>query len=158
MDPHPLDRVFVRDLLVRGVIGLNDWERRVEQDIVVNLVLYTDTRAAAAGDDPALILDYKAITKAVIAHVAVRAPLLVETLAEEIAALCLARGARRVTVTVEKPGAVRFARSVGVEITREGDRRGDGDGGGDVDGVGAGGGAFGGGVDGGGGGAPRDAG
>lgn len=120
-DPNTLalDRVFVRDLLVRGVIGLNDWERRVEQDIVVNLVLYTDTRAAAAGDDPARILDYKAITKAVIALVSTRAPLLVETLAEEIAALCLARGARRVTVGVEKPGAVRFARSVGVEITRE---------------------------------------
>lgn len=130
MDPHPLDRVFVRDLLVRGVIGLNDWERRVEQDIVVNLVLYTDTRPAAAGDDPALIIDYKAITKAVIAHVATRAPLLVETLAEEIAALCLAHGARRVTVGVEKPGAVRFARSVGVEITRARDGGGDGDGGG----------------------------
>lgn len=118
--PAALDRVFVRDLLVRGVIGLQDWERRVEQDILINLVLHTDIRRAAAGDDAAYIVDYKAVTKAVIAHAQTRAPLLVETLAEEIAALCLARGAARVTVRVEKPGAVRFARSVGVEITREG--------------------------------------
>ena len=116
--PAALDRVFVRDLLVRGVIGLHDWERRVEQDILINLVLYTDIRRAAASDDAAHIVDYKAVTKAVIAHAQTRAPLLVETLAEEIAALCLARGAARVTVRVEKPGAVRFARSVGVEITR----------------------------------------
>lgn len=116
--PAALDRVFVRDLLVRGVIGLHDWERRVEQDILINLVLYTDIRRAAEGDDAAHIVDYKSVTKAVIAHAQSRAPLLVETLAEEIAALCLARGAARVTVRVEKPGAVRFARSVGVEITR----------------------------------------
>lgn len=114
-----LDKVMIRDLLVRGVIGLNDWERTVEQDILINLTLFADTRAAGATDDPSHILDYKGVAKAVIAHVAANAPLLVERLAADVARLCLERGAERVTVRIEKPGAVRFARSVGVEITRD---------------------------------------
>lgn len=117
-DEDRLDSVIVRDLLVRGVIGLNDWERQVEQDILVNLVLGVDTRAAGAADDPSHILDYKAVTKAVVAHVAAHAPLLVERLAADVARICLEHGAERATVRIEKPGAVRFARSVGVEITR----------------------------------------
>ena len=118
MDDSNLDKVIISDLLVRGVIGLNDWERQVEQDILINLVLYADTRRAGATDDPAHILDYKGVAKAVMAHVAEHSPLLVETLAADVARLCLERGAMRVTVRIEKPGAVRFARSVGVEITR----------------------------------------
>lgn len=123
-DDSTLDKVIIRDLLVRGVIGLNEWERKVEQDILINLTLFTDTRAAGASDDPAHILDYKGVAKAVIAHAQASAPLLVERLAADIARICLERGAARVTVRVEKPGAVRFARSVGVEITRgRGDAR-----------------------------------
>ncbi len=137
IDDDRLDKVIIRDLLVRGVIGLNDWERHVEQDILINLVLYVDTRVAGRTDDPAGILDYKAVTKAVIAHVAEHAPLLVERLAADVARICLACGAERATVRVEKPGAVRFAKSVGVEITR---RRADfdGDDGDDLDDLGGG--------------------
>lgn len=113
------DRLLVRDLLLRGVIGLNDWERTVEQDILVNLELHTDIRAAAATDDPERILNYRTVTKAVMAHVAAARPLLVETLAEDIARICLEHGAVRAMVRVEKPGALRFARSVGVEIVRD---------------------------------------
>lgn len=123
-DAATLDKVMIRDLLVRGVIGLNEWERKVEQDILINLTLFTDTRPAGATDDPAHILDYKAVAKAVIAHAQSSAPLLVERLAADVARICLERGAERVTVRIEKPGAVRFARSVGVEITRgRGDAR-----------------------------------
>lgn len=119
MPPDARDRILVRDLLLRGVIGLNDWEREAEQDILVNLELFTDVRAAAAADDPDRIVNYRTVTKAVIAHVAASRPLLVETLAEDIARICLAHGAVRAVVRVEKPGALRFARSVGVEIVRD---------------------------------------
>lgn len=115
----PRDRLIVRDLLLRGVIGLNDWEREVEQDILVNLELFTDVRPAAATDDPTRILNYRTVTKAVVEHVASSRPLLVETLAEDIARICLRHGAERAVVRVEKPGALRFARSVGVEIVRD---------------------------------------
>jgi len=134
IDDDRLDKVIIRDLLVRGVIGLNDWERTVEQDILINLTLFVDTRAAGRTDDPAHILDYKAVTKAVLAHVAEHAPLLVERLAADVARICLVRGAEHVRVCIEKPGAVRFAKSVGVEITRSrGDFDGD-DSGGDAEG------------------------
>lgn len=113
------DRIIVRDLLLRGVIGLNEWEREAEQDILVNLELFTDARPAGATDDPERILNYRTVAKAVIAHVEGASPLLVETLAEDIARICLAHGAERAVVRVEKPGALRFARSVGVEIVRD---------------------------------------
>lgn len=115
----PRDKLIIRDLLVRGIIGLNDWEREAAQDILINLELYADVRAATAGDDPARILNYRTVAKAVIAHVEASRPLLVETLAEGIAAIALDHGAERVVVRVEKPAALRFARSVGVEIIRD---------------------------------------
>lgn len=112
------DRILVKDLLLRGVIGLNDWEREVRQDILINLVMDTDTRAAAAGDDEAEIVNYRTVAKEIIAHVESARPKLVETLAEDLARICLRHGAERVRVRVEKPGALRFASSVGVEIER----------------------------------------
>jgi dihydroneopterin aldolase/D-erythro-7,8-dihydroneopterin triphosphate epimerase len=114
------DRIVIKDLLLRGIIGLNDRERDKPQDIVVNITMETDVRAAGASDDPAGILNYRSVTKDVIAHVEAAEPLLVETLATGIARICVVdHGAARATVCVEKPGALRFARSVGVEITRD---------------------------------------
>lgn len=111
--------MVVRDLLVRGVIGIHDWERKTRQDVLVNLTVFCDTRAAAASDSIVDAVDYRALSKRVIEHVEKGAPKLVERLAEEIAALCFeAPAAERVRVRVEKPGAVRFAASVGVEIER----------------------------------------
>lgn len=112
------DRILVRDLLLRGIIGLNDWEREKPQDILINLTLDFDCHAAGASDDVADALNYRTLTKAVIAHVEASAHYLVEALAAEIARICLEHGAERALVRVEKPGALRFARSVGVEISR----------------------------------------
>lgn len=115
----PEDKILINDLLVRGILGVNDWERKQRQDITINLVLTTDVREAAATDDLALSVDYRTITKRVIEHVESSARFTVEALAEDIARLCLTEEAvSRVRVRVEKPGAVRFARSVGVELER----------------------------------------
>ncbi len=113
------DRILIRDLLVRGIIGVNDWEREKEQDILINLTVFCDTRAAAASDDVADALNYRTLTKAVIEHVQGSSHFLVEALAAAIARLAVVdHGADRVIVRVEKPGALRFAASVGVEIER----------------------------------------
>lgn len=117
--PRLRDRVVLRDLLVRGIVGVNDWEREQEQDVLVNVEVLTDTRAAGRSDDVADAFNYRTLAKAVIAHVESGKPQLVERLAEEIARIAVEQGAERVRVRVEKPGAVRFARSVGVEIERE---------------------------------------
>ena len=113
------DRILIRDLRVRGIIGLNDWEREKEQDILINLTLEVDCRAAGASDDVADTLNYRTLTKAVIAYAETSAHYLVEALAAGIARICLVDfAAERAVVRVEKPGALRFADSVGVEISR----------------------------------------
>ncbi len=114
------DRILIRDLLVRGILGVNDWEREQPQDILLNLTLFTDLRRAAASDDIADTVNYRTVTKKVLAHFEQTTRYTVEALAEDIARLCLEEpGVERVRVRVEKPGALRFARSVGVEIERE---------------------------------------
>jgi FolB domain-containing protein len=120
------DRILIRDLLVRGIVGINPEERRAKQDVVINLELTVDTRAAARSDDIAQAVNYRSVCKRVIEHVESSAPLLVERLAGDIARLVLAEFAvERVRVRVEKPGALRFARSVGVEIERAADEDGE---------------------------------
>jgi FolB domain-containing protein len=113
------DRILIRDLLVRGIVGINPEERRAKQDILVNLELWVDISAAAASDAIDSAVNYRTVCKRVIEHIETSAPLLVERLATDIARLVLAEfGVARVRVRVEKPGALRFARSVGVEIER----------------------------------------
>lgn len=119
-DGPPLDRIHVRDLTARCIVGVNPDERVNKQDVVVNLTLYADLRKAGRTDDLADTVDYKAVKKAVLELVEASSFMLVERLAETIAATCLAAdGVRRVRVLVEKPAALRFARTVGVEIVRE---------------------------------------
>ena len=114
-----MDEIFIRDLLIRGVIGISEKEREQPQDILVNITIYSDISAAAKSDDVNDSVNYRTVAKKVLAHVESIKRYTVEALAEDIAGLCLAEpGAERVRVTVEKPGAVRFSRSVGVTITR----------------------------------------
>lgn len=114
------DLIHIKDLLLRGVIGVNDWEREVRQDILINITLTADLRPAAASDDIADTVNYKTVTKRIIAHVETNEPFTVEKLAEDLANICLDEpGVLRARVKVEKPGALRFASSVGVEIERE---------------------------------------
>ena len=114
------DKILIKNLVARGIIGLNEWERKKKQDILVNLEIRTDIRAAGQKDDVGGTVNYRTIAKAVIALVEESSFFLVEALATEIARLILEHaGVESVKVRVEKPGAVRFARSVGVEIERE---------------------------------------
>jgi dihydroneopterin aldolase/D-erythro-7,8-dihydroneopterin triphosphate epimerase len=113
------DQIQIKDLLLRTIIGINAEERRARQDVLINIVLHADTRAAGASDDIDDAVNYRTITKRVIKLVEESQFYLVEKLAAEIAATCLEDPrVEAVTVRVEKPGALRFARSVGVEIHR----------------------------------------
>lgn len=113
------DKIIIKNLLLRGIIGINDWEREKRQDILVNLTLFTDMHTAGLTDSADDILNYRTITKAVIEYVENSQHYLVEALATEIARICVVEhGVPRVIVRVEKPGALRFAESVGVEIER----------------------------------------
>jgi FolB domain-containing protein len=115
-----LDRIHIRDLLARCIVGINPDERVNKQDVVVNLTLYADLRRAGISDNIADTVDYKAVKQAVLGLVEGSSFKLVERLAEAIASACLAQpGVRKVRVLVEKPAALRFARTVGVEIFRE---------------------------------------
>ncbi len=113
------DRIEIKDLLLRTIIGINSDERRERQDVLINLTLYTDTRTAGRSDELRDTLDYRALTKRVIAMVEESRFYLVERLAAAVAGVCLEDArVERVTVSVEKPGALRFTRSVGVTIDR----------------------------------------
>lgn len=113
------DKVLVKDLLIRGIVGINPEERVKKQDILINLVLFTDVSRAADSDDIEDAVNYKSITKRVIQHVEESADFLVEKLVSDIARIILTEfQVKRAIVRVEKPGALRFAQSVGIEIER----------------------------------------
>jgi FolB domain-containing protein len=115
-----MDKIIISDLLVRGIIGINDSERVNEQDILINITLQADTRPAGLSDTLTESVNYRTVAKAVIAHAQSAKRFTVEALAEDIAVICLEQpGVQVATVRVEKPGAVRYARSVGVEIERK---------------------------------------
>ncbi len=117
-----MDRVIIKNLLARGILGIRDWERKRPQDILINVTLFTDTRRAAETDNINDCADYSAVAKKVQAHAESAGRFTVEALANDLAGICLGeRNVRNVIVRVEKPGAVRFAESVGVEIERSRD-------------------------------------
>ena len=115
-----MDKILIRDLQVEGIIGIHPEERVQKQPLLINLVLYGDTRPAGQTDDINQAMNYQALSEAVIAHVAGGAPLLVERLAEEIATLLfqLTPLVQKVRVRIEKPAALAYTRTVGVEIVR----------------------------------------
>jgi len=114
-----MDKIFITDLIARGIIGINEWERKNPQEILINIEISTDIREAAEKDNVSKSVNYRTVAKKVQAHAESAARLSVEALATDLARLCLDEpGAQKVRVRVEKPGAARFARSVGVEIER----------------------------------------
>jgi FolB domain-containing protein len=116
-----MDKIIIKNLLLRSIIGLNPDERVNKQDILINMVLYADIREAGAADDINASVNYKAVTKRVITHVEESSDLLVEKLVTDLARLILSEfpNVQRAQVRVEKPGALRFTESVGIEIERE---------------------------------------
>ncbi len=114
-----LDAIQIEGLLVRCIIGVTADERRDRQDVVIDLTLWGDFRAAGASDDLAQAVNYRTVTKKVIRLAEESSCRLVEALAERVARLCLDDARiQRVRVRVAKPGALRFARNVAVEIVR----------------------------------------
>lgn len=113
------DTIVLQGLEARGIIGVEEWEREKTQTIQVDLELACDAAAAAAQDDIARTVNYRSVAKAVLAHIEASRYHLIETLAERLAELILREhGVPWVRLRVSKPGAVRFSRSVGVEIER----------------------------------------
>jgi dihydroneopterin aldolase len=113
------DTIFLRDLRVDTVIGIWDWERKIRQTVSIDIEMAADIRSAASTDSIDDTLNYKAVAKRVQQFVSESSFQLVETLAEKIANLILDEfPVPSVQVRVNKPGAIRGARDVGVLIRR----------------------------------------
>jgi len=114
-----MDRVVIKNLRIRAILGILERERGEPQDILVSVTACTAPRLPTAPDEIAGCVDYAELADAIRALVEGARRFTVEALAEDIADLCLGRpGVRKVTVRVEKPDAVPGAESVGVEIVR----------------------------------------
>lgn len=114
-----MDIVFIRELRADAVIGVYDWERKLRQTLVLDLEMAWDNRPAAAGDDVGRALDYAAVSARLIAHIEDSSCQLLETLAEQLAALLLEEfSVPWLRLRLSKPGAVLQARDVGVQIER----------------------------------------
>ena len=120
MDRHHLDMIHIRDLRLRCIVGINPEERQKKQDVGIHITLYADLRTAGKTDAIGDTVDYKSIKLRVVEEVEASSFYLVERLAEHVARICLADPkVVRARVLVEKPGALRFARTVGVEVVRD---------------------------------------
>jgi dihydroneopterin aldolase len=113
------DRIFLHGLTAECIIGFIDWERRVKQTVVLDLELPVDCRRASLSDEVADTLDYKKVAKRVLSFVQASEFKLVETLAHRVALLILEEFSLEwVRVALNKPGAIRNSRDVGVVIER----------------------------------------
>lgn len=116
---QPSDRIFLHELAVECIIGLLEWERMVKQVVYFDIEVPIDCRRAARNDDVADTLDYKRLSKTISAFVAASDFKLVETLAERTAQLILREfDVAWVRLTLNKRGAIRAARDVGISIER----------------------------------------
>jgi dihydroneopterin aldolase len=114
-----MDIIFLRGLQIDTVIGIYDWERKIRQTVIIDLEMGTDIRKAAAADDIAHTLDYKTLSKRIIAFVEASEFLLVETLAEKISAIIIEEfSVSWLRLTLNKKGAIRGASDVGIQIER----------------------------------------
>ena len=114
-----MDKIFIRDLALRCIIGIYPEERREKQDIVINIEMHCDLKKVGRSDDLNDTVDYKSIKKQILKLVEESGFQLIEALAENIADIALANEkVQQVIVTIDKPGALRFAKSSAVEITR----------------------------------------
>ena len=117
--PYSGDRIFLRGLTAECIIGFIDWERRVRQTVVVDLEIPVDCRNAAITDEVADTVDYKKVAKRILAFIEASEFKLVETLAQRLAVTLLEEfGLEWVRLSINKPGAIRNSRDVGVSIER----------------------------------------
>ena len=114
-----MDKIFLSSLKVECIVGIWEWERRVKQTVIIDLEIAADIRKAAATDHIDSTIDYKKVAKRLLAFVGDSQFQLVETLTERIAHLVIAEfGVSWVKVRLNKQGAIRGARDVGIEIER----------------------------------------
>ena len=114
-----MDKVFIHDLDIKTVIGIYEWEQKIQQTVRVNLEMCWDNKYAANTKSIEDALCYKTVSKAIIADISQRKELLLETLAEDIAQLVLQLyPIPWLRLRLSKPGAVTGAKDVGVEIER----------------------------------------
>ena len=114
-----MDQVFIKDLRVQGILGVGEQERSKPQDILINVVLFTEILKGGKTDKIEDCVNYRTVAKKIIAHVTSSQRYTVEALSTDIAELCLEdKVVQKVRIRVEKPGAVRFSGSVGVKIER----------------------------------------
>ena len=114
-----MDIIYLRGLQIDTVIGIYDWERKIRQTVIIDLEMGTDIRKAAATDDIAHTLDYKTLSKRIIAFVEASEFLLVETLAEKISNIILdVFSVPWLRLTLNKKGAISGASDVGIQIER----------------------------------------
>ncbi|MFS1525895.1 dihydroneopterin aldolase [Microbulbifer sp. 2304DJ12-6] len=114
-----MDIVFIRDLKVDTIIGIYDWEREVRQTVSVDLEMAFDISEAARTDNIEYTLNYKAVAKRLIAFIESSEFLLVETMAEQAAAIVQKEfSVIWLRLRLSKPGAVRGSQDVGVIIER----------------------------------------
>jgi dihydroneopterin aldolase len=113
------DRIFLHGLEVECIIGFIEWERRIRQTVVLDVEMPVDCARAARSDDVVDTLDYKRVAKRLISFVGESEFKLVETLAHRAALLILAEfNVEWVRLSVNKPGAIRHSKDVGVAVLR----------------------------------------
>ena len=113
------DRIFLRGLEIECIIGFIEWERRIKQTVVIDLELPVDCARAAQSDDVVDTVDYKKVSKRIIGFVETSEFKLVETLAHKMAMLIIEEfGVEWVRLSVNKPGAIRGSRDVGISLER----------------------------------------
>ena len=114
-----MDIVFIRELRADTIIGVYDWERSVRQSVVLDLEMAADNHSAAVADKIEDTLDYAAVAARVLAYIEGSEFRLIESLAEEVAAIVRQEfGVPWLRLRLSKPGAVARARDVGVVIER----------------------------------------
>lgn len=114
-----MDKIFLNALSLECIVGIWEWERKVKQTVVIDLEMACDVRKAAASDRIEDTVDYKAVSKRLISFVTESQFQLVETLAEQIAKVIVTEfGVSWVRVRLNKQGAIRGSRDVGILIER----------------------------------------
>ena len=117
--PDAGDRIFLHGLTVECIIGFIEWERRIKQTIVLDVEMPVDCARAAQSDNVAETLDYKKVAKRLISFVSTSEFKLVETLAHRTALLIIEEfGVDWVRLSINKPGAIRGSKDVGVAVLR----------------------------------------
>lgn len=112
-----MEKIYIKGLQIRTIIGINRHEREEKQDVLIDIILWANLKKAMDSDNINDTIDYKALKKKIMGKLENSSFYLIEALANYIAKLCLEeKKVEKVKVRVEKPGALTFAKTVGVEV------------------------------------------